>query len=137
MPVFTIETSYRLPVHRHRSYEADTVEEACCLAMEDDDWSNQKFDTESAGAIYVSGVWRGADAAYRGAALPFPSEFDEVVQRKADHFEVLLGMLKILAHVPDLTAPELPFWLPRAEGAIATAEAILAIGCDPGRPASD
>jgi len=130
MPIFTVETSYRLPVHRQRSYEADNVEEACCLAFEDDDWSGEKLDYESAGAEYVSGVWQGADAAYRGASLPFPSEFDEVVQRKADFFETLLGVLKILAHAPDLTAPELPFWLPRAEAAIAEAEAILAGACD-------
>jgi hypothetical protein len=30
-------------------------------------------------------------AAYRGQALNVPSQFGEQVQRKADHFEVLLG----------------------------------------------
>jgi hypothetical protein len=98
----------------------------CRRAVEDDDWSSAKHDYESASATYVSGVWRGVDAAYRGAALPFPSEFAEAIQRKADHFETLLGVLKILAHVPDLTALDLPFWLPRAHAAIAKAEAILA-----------
>ena len=44
MPRFTIETTYRLPVYRQRSYEAETLQEACRLAVEDDDWSEQKED---------------------------------------------------------------------------------------------
>ena len=42
-------------------------------------------------------------------------------QRKADHYETLLGILKVLAH-----APEVPFWRERADTAIAKAGAILA-----------
>lgn len=71
MPIFTIETSYRLPVYRHRSYHADSLEEACRLAIEDDDWSSNKFDYDNAGKTFVSGVWEGADAAYRGKVLSF------------------------------------------------------------------
>jgi hypothetical protein len=37
MPIFTIETTYRLPVYRQRSYEADSLAEACRFAVEDDD----------------------------------------------------------------------------------------------------
>ena len=77
MPIFTIETSYRLPVYRHRSYRADSLEDACRLAMEDDDWSNGKFDHDSAGATIVSGAWEGADAAYRGDALSPPPSRDD------------------------------------------------------------
>ena len=131
MPNFTIEATYRIPVYRQRTYEADTVEQACRLAIEDDDWSEQKEDYESSGETYVTGAWPGAGSAYRVAALPVPSQFGETVQRKADHFETLLGVLKVLAHVPDLTAPDLPFWRPRAEAAIAKAEAILAGARDP------
>lgn len=131
MPIFTIETTYHLPVYRQRSYEADAVEQACRLAIEDDDWTDEKRDYETAGETYVSGVWQGADAAYRSAALPLPSQFGETIQRKADHFETLLGTLKVLAQVKDLTAPDLPFWLPRAQAAIAKAEAILAGVRDP------
>ena len=36
MPVFTIGTTYRLPVHRHQTHEAATMEEACRLAVDDD-----------------------------------------------------------------------------------------------------
>lgn len=133
MPIFTIETAYRIPVYRHGAYEADTIEEACRRAIEDDDWSGQKFDDESAGGPYVSGIWQGADAAYRGRPLPFPSQFDEVARREADYVEMLLGVLKILVHASDLTAPDLPFWLPRARTAIAKAEAILAGAPDPAR----
>lgn len=125
MPIFTIETSYRLPIYRHSTYEADDVEQACRCAIEDDDWSGEKLDYEFAGRTYVSGIWRGTNAAYRGAALPIPSQFDDAVQRMAHYFELLLGVLKILARAPDLTAPDLHSWLPRAQAAIAKAEAIL------------
>jgi hypothetical protein len=131
MPQFTVETTYRLPVFRHRTYEAGTLEQACQLAVEDDDWSDQKSDTDSSGETYVSGVWPGADSAYTGAALPIPSQLAETIQRKAGHFEMLLGVLKILAHVDDLGAADLPLWLPKAQSAIAKAEAILAGKPDP------
>ncbi len=36
MPVFTIETAYRLPVYRQRCYEAETLETACVLAIADE-----------------------------------------------------------------------------------------------------
>ena len=93
MPQFTIETTYHLPVYRHRTYEADTLDQACQLAVEDDDWSDEKSDTDSSGEAYVSGAWPGTDAAYAGSALPIPSRFTETIQRKADHFEMLLGVL--------------------------------------------
>ena len=131
MPTFTIETTYHLPIFRHGTYEADTPDEACRLAIEDDDWSDEKSDMDSSGETYVSGVWQGVDSAYRGPALPVPSQFSEAIRRKADHFETLLGVLKILAHVEDLSAPDLPYWLPKAQAAIAKAEAILASAPDP------
>ena len=46
MPFFTIEATYRLPVYRQRTYEADAFEQACRLAIEDEDWSDQKEDQE-------------------------------------------------------------------------------------------
>ncbi len=131
MAKFTIETTYRLPVFRQHNYETDTIDQACRLALEDDNWSDEKRDYENAGDTYVTGIWDGPDAAYRGPAQPVPSQFAEAVHRKAEHFEILLGMLKILAHTDDLRAPDLPFWLPRAQAAIAKAEAILAGVADP------
>ncbi|ESY71799.1 hypothetical protein X743_18900 [Mesorhizobium sp. LNHC252B00] len=131
MPLFTIETAYSLPAYRHCIYEADTIDQACRLAVEDDDWSDQKLDYETAGETYVSGIWRGKGAPYEAPALAIPSQFGETLRRKADHFETLLGILKVLAHVPDLSAPKLPFWVPRAQSAIAKAEAILAGAPDP------
>ncbi|MBX9825369.1 MAG: hypothetical protein K2Y27_10275 [Xanthobacteraceae bacterium] len=132
MPSFTIETTYHLPVYRHRTYAADTVEQACQLAVEDDDWSDEKRDYESASEAFVCGVWHGLDAAYHGAPMPIPSHFRETNERKAAHFETLLGILKILAHARESHMPDFPFWLARAEAAIAKAEAILAGAPDPG-----
>ena len=131
MPLVTIETTYNLPVFRQRTYEAETIDQACRLAIEDDDWSGEKADVESSGDTYVTGVWPGADAAYKSSATPIPSQFRETIQRKADHFEALLGILKVLAHAPEVTAPDAAFWRPRAEAAIAKAEAILAGAPDP------
>ena len=126
MPTFTIETTYHLPIYRHRTYEADTLIEACRLAIKDDGWSDEKSGMDNSGETYVSGVWQGLDAACRAPALLIPSQFSEAIRRKADHFETLLGVLKILAHVENLSAPDLPYWLPKARAAIAKAEAILA-----------
>jgi hypothetical protein len=126
MPRFTIETPYGLPVYRQRAYDAETLEEACRLAVEDDDWSEQKEDYESSGETYVTRAWPGEDTAYRVTALRLPSQFGEMLQRKADHYETLLGILKVLAHTP-----EAPFWRERADAAIAKAEAILAGAPDP------
>jgi hypothetical protein len=36
VPTFTIETAYHLPIYRRRVYEAETLDEACRLAIEDD-----------------------------------------------------------------------------------------------------
>ncbi|HVZ06592.1 hypothetical protein [Rhodopila sp.] len=131
MPAFTIETTYHLPVYRQRTYEADTLAEACRLAIEDDDWEEQREDHETAGDSYVTGAWEGRDAAYHGCALAIPAQFDEQIQRKAGHFEVLLGLLKLFAHGSDIQSADDGFWRTRLDGAIAKGEAILAGRPDP------
>jgi hypothetical protein len=136
MPVFTIETTYRLPVFRHRTYEAESVEQACRLAVEDFDWDDQKSDDETAGESYVSGAWRG-DIAYSGRVEAVPSRFDAMSQRKVDHFETLLGLLKLFAHERLLDEAEREFWIPRAQDAVAKAEAILGGANNPGEPSAE
>jgi hypothetical protein len=131
MPVFTIESTYRLPVYRQRSYEAETLEAACALAVADEGWDDEKSDVETSGDTYVTGAWEGRDAAYRGRALSIPAQFDEQVQRKAGHFEVLLGLLKVFAHAPGAEPPDAPFWREHLDAAVAKAEAILAGQSDP------
>ncbi len=131
MPIFTIEATYRIPIYRQRSYEADTLAEACRLAIEDDDWEGQKEDYESAGETYVTGVWAGDVSPYSVPALAVPSHFGESVQRKAEHFEVLLGLLKISAHASEGDPADELAWRHRAHAAIGKAEAILAGARDP------
>ena len=131
MPIFTIETTYRIPSYRQRSYEADSIAEACHLAIEDEDWEGQKEDFETAGETYVTGIWPGDVSPYSVPALPVPSHFGESLQRKAEHFEVLLGLLKIFAHPPDGGLSDEALWRRRAQAAIAKAEAILAGARDP------
>jgi hypothetical protein len=131
MPLFTIETTYRLPVYRQRTYEAETLDQACDLAITDEGWDDEKSDVETSGDSYVTGVWEGRDAAYGGRALDVPSRFGEQIQRKAAHFEVLLGLLKVFAHPPDSEPADGAFWRHRLDGAIAKAEAIIARAPDP------
>jgi len=131
MPLFTIETSYRMSIYRHRTYEADTLERACKLAIADEAWEDVKSDFETVGDGFVTGAWEGRDTAYTGRALTVPSQFGEAVERKADHFEVLLGLLKVFAHPPDAGLPDPPFWRQRLDAAIAKADAILAGQSDP------
>src|SRR3546814_15694518 len=56
---FTIETSYRIPVNRQRRYAANSLAEACRLAIEDDDWEGSREDFECAGETHVTGAWPG------------------------------------------------------------------------------
>jgi hypothetical protein len=133
MPLFTIESTYRLPVYRHRTYEAASLSEARRLAVEDDDWKKETRDYESAGETFVTGAWEGGDAAYSGPSLQVPSHYDETLQRKADHFEVLLGLVKVLGSAHH--AASQAYWRDRAALATAKAEAILAGARDPGAAA--
>ena len=129
---FTIETTYRIPVYRQRTYESRTLDQACRLAVADDDWSDQKEDYESAGETHITGAWPGRDTAYKVSPLVIPSEFGEQLGRQAEHFETLLGILKILAPAPDsASGTDLAYWRERADAAIAKAEAILAGLPDP------
>ncbi|MBY4611917.1 hypothetical protein K6M90_30400 [Rhizobium sp. 9T] len=134
MPDFTIETTYHLPVFRHRTYAADTLEAACRAAIDDDSWDIAEKDFESSGPVHVTGIWTGAHAAYAGPPLQIPQQFEEPVQRRARHFEILLGLLKMM--FDDIRAARLPSpdWLARSAWAIARGEAILAGDPDPEEP---
>jgi hypothetical protein len=118
-------------MYRLRAYEADTIEHACRLAISDDGWSDEQADVDTSGDTYVSGIWLGADVADHGPSIAIPSQFGETIQRKADHFETLLGILKMMAQAPNSNLPESAFWRTRAEAAVAKAEAILAGAHDP------
>lgn len=74
MPKFTIESTYRLPVYRIRTYEAPTVEDACRLAVDDDDWEGAKDDHDTSGPTYITGAWEGENAAYSGPAAAVPAD---------------------------------------------------------------
>jgi len=124
MPLYTIETTYRLPHFRQRTFEASTPEAACRLALEDEDWDGDRVDYETVGETYVTGVWM-SPAANSGPAICVPDCFDEAVQRKAGMFGELLALLQERARPPDLSRDEFEDWLPRALAAIARADAVL------------
>ncbi len=134
MPDFTIESTYHLPVFRHRTYAADTLEAACRAAVDDDNWDLAEKDYDSSGEVHITGVWEGADSAYKGPSVPVPSQFDEAVQRRARHFEILLGLLKIFFDDARAARPLSPDWLARSAWEIARGEAILGNAPDPDEP---
>ncbi|SEI14842.1 hypothetical protein SAMN05216228_102852 [Rhizobium tibeticum] len=135
MPAYTIETTYTLPVFRHGTYVADTPEDACKAALGDDNWESLKKDYDSSGEIHVTGIWEGENTAHAGSPITIPSQFDESVQRRAHHFEILLGLLKILFHEVQAARPPSVGWLAKSAWAIARGEAILAYAPDPAEPA--
>ncbi|AGS26424.1 hypothetical protein NXC12_PE00290 (plasmid) [Rhizobium etli] len=131
MPDFTIETTYHLPIFRHRTYAAETLEAACRAAINDDNWDIAEKDYDSSGDVHVTGAWEATRAAYAGPAILVPPQFEEAVQRKARHFEILLGLSKIF--LDDAHAAREPSlaWLSRLAWEIARGEAILAGDPDP------
>lgn len=52
MPLYTIETTYRLPCYRQRTFEARSLEAACRLALQDEDWDSDNCDYETVGETY-------------------------------------------------------------------------------------
>ncbi|MGP4693856.1 hypothetical protein [Agrobacterium cavarae] len=136
MPDFTIETTYHLPVFRHRTYAAETLtlEAACRTAMDDDNWDIAEKDYDSSGPVHITGIWDGTHAAYAGPRVPIPEQFDEPVQRRARHFEILLGLLKMLFDDVRAARPASPEWLARSAWAVARGEAVLAGEPDPEEP---
>ena len=131
MSKFTVESTYHLPAYRHRTYDAATPADACRQVIEDDDWSAEKFDYETAGEVYITGIWSGADAAYRAESVAVPSQFQETIQRKADHFQELFDQLAYAAQPMGLSTVDFDRWLPRAIVAVEKAKAIIEERCDP------
>jgi hypothetical protein len=136
MPAYTIETTYTLPIFRHGTYIADTPEAACKAALGDDNWESLKRDYDSSGQIHVTGIWEGENTAYAGLPITIPSQFDEGTQRRAHHFEILLGLLKMLFHDVQVGRSPSVEWQAKSAWAIARGEAILAYAPDPTEPAA-
>ena len=125
MPLYTIETTYHLPVYRQGTYEAASADEACKLAINDDDWSCELPDHETAGETFLTGIWRGRDAAYEGEAVDAPRRFGQTVQRKAELFDTLVRLLREPAQPMGLSRHDFDSWLLRALAAIAAADGIF------------
>ncbi|MCG8273929.1 hypothetical protein MIC97_20815 [Aquamicrobium sp. NLF2-7] len=123
MPRYTIETTYHLPVYRHRSYDAPSVEAACVSAMEDEGWEDGKEDVDTSGETHITGIWEGGSP-YSGKGLPVPDRFAETMQRKAAMFAELLALLREPAQPMGLSQHDFELWLPRARAVIARADAI-------------
>jgi hypothetical protein len=137
MPAYAVESSYHLPTYRHRSYIADDPAAACLAALENDDWDGGQAEHESAGETFVSGLWVGEDAAYRGEALPIPAQFDETANRKTGYFgdpvSVLEAVTEELRCAADAAPSDGTVRAALDQGAIAIAKgrAILSGAADP------
>jgi len=127
MPLYCIETAYHIPAYHHTVVEADSPEEACELALANDDWSDAKQDPESAGETYVAGIWTGA-VPYEGDAVSVPTQFEESVIRRATHYGETLMLLIEASYIACHT------WRPRVSAAIQKARAIFNRLPDPPEP---
>ena len=127
MPIYTVETTYHLPVYRRRNYEAATPEEACGLALDDEGWGDAEEDVDTSGETYVTGIWKGRNAALSGEEIAVPEDFGETVQRKADLFEALVAIVREPARPMGLSQYRFEHWLPRALSVLAKADAISSI----------
>ena len=121
---FVVETAYHLPVSRHLQVDVSSLEEACRLAIDDDNWEDERSDYENAGERYVTGIWTDTDRAYSGRTVPVPERFQETVQRKAEIFDALLALLKEPAQPMGLSHHEFESWRLRALEVITRAESI-------------
>ncbi|MCW8060496.1 hypothetical protein [Agrobacterium tumefaciens] len=126
MPAYTIETTYRLPVYRRRTYEAETVEDACRLAVDDEGWEDGSEDVDTSGETYVTGIWGGKDTACSGVSVTVPDTFGEIVQRKAAMFDELVAILREPTRPMGLSEYQFRHWLPRASALLQKADAIVA-----------
>lgn len=129
-PCFTVETTFRLPINRRRVYEAESVIDACRLAVADEGWSDAREDFDTSGETYVTGIWAGASG-YESEWRPIPSHFDESVQRMADHFRDLMLSLDEAAQPGGLSRSDFESWLPKAQVVVAKAKAIIEGRPDP------
>ena len=125
MPLYAIETTYHLPVYRQGTYEAASADEACELAIKDDDWSCELPDHETVGQTFVTGIWRGWDSAYEGEPVDAPGRFGQTVQRKAELFDTLVRLVREPAQPRGLSRHDVDSWLLRALAAIAVADGIF------------
>jgi hypothetical protein len=82
----------------------------------------------------VTGIWEGENAACAGSSIAVPSQFNDAIQRRARHFEILLGLLKMMFHDAHAARPASLDWLAKSAWAIARGEAILAGSPGPDEP---
>ncbi|CAN7626520.1 hypothetical protein [Neorhizobium sp. LjRoot104] len=127
MTRFVIETTYHLPIYRQRVYEAESLEDACRCAIDDDGWEDEESDIDTSGETFVTGVWENADRSVEGTARMIPDEFRETIQRKADLFDRLAVLLREPAQPMGLSPHDFENWLPKVLVALAEADAITGI----------
>lgn len=121
---FIIETFATLPVVRRRKYRASSVATACLLALTDQDWTEILPGNGRAGLSYIAQIWE--EGAGGGQQVPVPGDFTAPGWIYGNQFEILLGLLKILASDCRAGRASAPHWLDRAFEAIELAEVIIA-----------
>jgi len=85
---YTVQIQYLLPIFKHVTVEAETVTEACELAVANDEWGDAKEGHESSSATHVCGVVAGHHpdiygAGARKVAVPPPFKGEEDLMRLA------------------------------------------------------
>ena len=68
MPKYVLERQYLLPIYQRLVVEADSLDEACDLAIEHDDWADAKEDNDNARGTTTVAVKRVPEEADPGSA---------------------------------------------------------------------
>jgi hypothetical protein len=56
MPKYVVERQYLLPVYQHLIIEADSVEDACQKAVDDDDWESATEDGDGSRGTTITAI---------------------------------------------------------------------------------
>lgn len=82
----------------------------------------------------MTGVWKAPKAPITAPSELIPPQFQEPVERRSEHFETLLGLLKMFLDDAQAAPSPSSVWITRSVWAIARGQAILAGHPDPEEP---
>lgn len=127
---FTVEIQYLLPVFQHITVEADSVEAACALAVQHDNWDHAREDYDSARETTVTRIAEGEHHNPNDA----PGDLQRLVPN--EHFEdadrknlrtVVLALRALAEFIPDIALHDVQRMMQR-DAAIKLVEGALALG---------
>jgi hypothetical protein len=105
MITVTIETTYLLPIYRQRTVTAGSIEAACRAALADGQWRDAREDRDNAHATKITGIWAGADSAYRGTPIPVPDSLAQEADPDGDAYRTTALLAELMVHLGRYAPP--------------------------------